>query len=187
MDYPRNINFHQCKTTSWKKKCEVTQTDISPSFGSIKTSSPKLLVLRWALLSYPARLPFGTVRKYGRISTAFLVKKHSSINTTIKLNGIQVAEPETNANAFNSRWSRCYRICMCRSHQSVAILLGLSSHVLRKNTDRAIVGYRWSDTTPCTVNWCKKARGAWLTSSYCMGFQNFIVSNKIHHFKIKIK
>ena len=29
-------------------------------------------------------------------------KKHSSINTTIKLDGIQVAEPETIANAFNS-------------------------------------------------------------------------------------
>ena len=31
-----------------------------------------------------------------------LVKKHSSINTTIKLDGIHVAEPETIANAFNS-------------------------------------------------------------------------------------
>ena len=69
-----------------------------------------------------------------------------------------------------------------------------------KNTDRAIVGYRWAGsphawkkhwhincrlpvggvTTPCTVNWCKKVRGAWLASSYCMGFQNFVVSNKIH-------
>ena len=40
------------------------------------------------------------VRKCGQISTAF--KKHSSINSTIKLNGIHVAEPETIANAFNS-------------------------------------------------------------------------------------
>ena len=31
-----------------------------------------------------------------------LGKKHSSINTTIKLDGIHVAEPETIANAFNS-------------------------------------------------------------------------------------
>ena len=31
-----------------------------------------------------------------------LGEKHNSINTTIKLNGIQVAEPETIANAFNS-------------------------------------------------------------------------------------
>ena len=38
------------------------------------------------------------------------------------------------------------------------------------------------DTTPCTVNWCKKVRSAWLASSYCMGFQNFVVSNKIHPF-----
>ena len=29
-------------------------------------------------------------------------KKHSSINTTIKLDGIHVAEPETIANAFKS-------------------------------------------------------------------------------------
>ena len=29
-------------------------------------------------------------------------KKHSSINTTIKLDGILVTEPETIANAFNS-------------------------------------------------------------------------------------
>ena len=31
-----------------------------------------------------------------------LGKKHSSINTTIKLDGIHVAEPETIANGFNS-------------------------------------------------------------------------------------
>ena len=31
-----------------------------------------------------------------------LGKKHSSINTTIKLDGILVAEPETIANSFNS-------------------------------------------------------------------------------------
>ena len=41
------------------------------------------------------------------------------------------------------------------------------------------------DTTPCTVDWCKKVRGAWLASSYCMGFQNFVVSNKIHPYKQK--
>ena len=28
--------------------------------------------------------------------------------------------------------------------------------------------------------WCKKVRGAWLAWSYCMGFQNFVVSNKIY-------
>ena len=37
----------------------------------------------------------------------------------------------------------------------------------------------------CTVNWCKKVRGAWLASSYCMGFQNFVVSNKISPLKEK--
>ena len=41
------------------------------------------------------------------------------------------------------------------------------------------------DTTPCTVNWCKKVRGAWLASSYCMGFQNFVVSSKTRSLKKK--
>ena len=56
-------------------------------------------------------------------------------------------------------------------------------------TQQLYIGYRWTgvgDTTPCTVNWCKKVRGTWLASSYCMGFQNFVVSNKIHHLKKKI-
>ena len=44
----------------------------------------------------------GAAKKYGRISTAFLVKKHSSINATIKLDAIHVDEPETIANAFIS-------------------------------------------------------------------------------------
>ena len=30
-----------------------------------------------------------------------------------------------------------------------------------------------------TVNRCKKVRGAWLASCYCMGFQNFVVSTFI--------
>ena len=73
-------------------------------------------------------------------------------------------------------------------------VVGSILHVLGKNTDTAIVGYHptgglgWEDTTqskPCTVNWCKKVRGASLASSYCMGFQNFVVSNKIHHLKKK--
>ena len=38
-----------------------------------------------------------TVRKSG--------SKHSSINTTIKLEGIHVAEPETIANTFNSHFN----------------------------------------------------------------------------------
>ena len=61
------------------------------------------------------------------------------------------------------------------------MLLGRSACAWIKTLTQAIVGYRWTgDTTPCTVNWCKKVRGAWLASSYCMGFHNFVVSNKIH-------
>ena len=45
----------------------------------------------------------GPVRKYGQISILTIIgKKHSSISTTIKLNGIDVAEPKTIANAFDS-------------------------------------------------------------------------------------
>ena len=60
-----------------------------------------------------------------------------------------------------SRWPRCQRICMCRSHQSVAMLLGRSCMCLEKTLTQhlqAIGGRGWGDTTPCTVNWCKKAR-----------------------------
>ena len=58
-----------------------------------------------------------------------------------------------------SRWPRCWRICMCRSHQSVAELLGRSSHCLDKTLThqlQATGGRRWGDTTLCTGNWCKK-------------------------------
>ena len=41
---------------------------------------------------------------------------------------------------------------------------------------------------PALLKPLQKSRllGAWLASSYCMGFQNFIVINKIHLFKIYI-
>ena len=43
---------------------------------------------------------------------------------------------------------------------------------LWKNTEKQLkaTGERgWGDTTPCTVNWCKKVWGDWLASSYCRG------------------
>ena len=42
-------------------------------------------------------------------------------------------------------------------------VVGSILHVLKKNTDTAIVGYWWTvvgATTPCTVNGCQKVRGA---------------------------
>ena len=53
-----------------KKNREVTETNF------IKTSSPKLLVLRMSNIIIPCykRLPLGTVKKYDRTITAFLVK-----------------------------------------------------------------------------------------------------------------
>ena len=67
------------------------------------------------------------------------------------------------------------RIYSCISEEVLAYLhvqispiscnvVGSILHVLVKNTDTAIVqatgGRGWGDTTPCTVNWCKKLRGA---------------------------
>ena len=68
---------------------------------------------------------------------------------------------------YACRWPMCQRICMCRSHQSVAILLGRSCMCLEKTLTQqlqAIGGRGWRDTTPCTVNWSKKVRGARLAS-----------------------
>ena len=88
--------------------------------------------------------------------------------------------------------TECQPVAEVLAHLHVQIspiscnVVGSILHVLGINTDTAIVGYRWTglgDTTPCTVNRCKKVRGAWLASSYCMGFQNFVVSNKIHPYK----
>ena len=45
------------------------------------------------------------------------------------------------------------------------------------HTDTAIVGDRWTgvgDTTPCTVNWCKKK----VSSGVPDQLQNFVVINK---------
>ena len=44
----------------------------------------------------------GNSKKIWSNSNCILGKKHSSINSTIKLDGTHVAEPETIANAFNS-------------------------------------------------------------------------------------
>ena len=44
----------------------------------------------------------GNSKKIWSNIDCILGKKHSLINTTIKLDGIRVAEPETIANAFNS-------------------------------------------------------------------------------------
>ena len=48
----------------------------------------------------------GNCKKIWSNIKCILGKKHSSINTTIKLDGIHVAEPETIANEFNSYFNR---------------------------------------------------------------------------------
>ena len=47
----------------------------------------------------------GNSKKIWSNINCILCKKHSSINTTINLDGIHVAEPETIANAFNSYYN----------------------------------------------------------------------------------
>ena len=84
-----------------EKRREVTQTHISPSIGGIKTS-PKLLALPVTNIIVPCYSSIGNTKKIWFNINCILGKKHSSINTTIKLNGIHVAEPETIANVFNS-------------------------------------------------------------------------------------
>ena len=90
-----------------------------------------------------------------------------------------------------SRQPKCQRICMCRSHQSVAELLGRSSHGLEKTLTQQLLatGRRgWGDTTPCTANWCKKKShlGCLISFVLPMGFQNFVVINKIYPLKKNI-
>ena len=51
-------------------------------------------------------------------------------------------------------------------------VVGSIMHVLGKNTDTAIVGYRWTrvgDTRPCTVNWCKKSSGCLISFELLYG------------------
>ena len=66
-------------------------------------------------------------------------------------------------------------------------VVGSILHVLGKNTDTAIVDWHSNcggTPRPVLLTGAKKGGGAWLASSYCMGFQNFVVSNKIHLKKI---
>ena len=88
-----------------------------------------------------------------------------------------------------SQWPRCWRICMCRPHQSVAELLGRSSHCLEKTLTQQLLatgGRGLVDTTLCTVNWFKKVpSGCLISFKLPMGFQNFVVINKIHPYKKK--
>ena len=75
-----------------------------------------------------------------------------------------------------SWWPRCQRICMCRSHQSVAILLGRSCMCLEKTLTQQLqaTGVRgWGDTTPCTVNWCKKSPGCLISFELLYGLSEF--------------
>ena len=81
-------------------------------------------------------------------------------------------------------------ICMCRSHQSIAELLGRSSHELGKNTDTEIVGDRWTGGgghhalySVLLTGEKKSDLGCLISFELPMGFQNFVVINKIHNKK----
>ena len=105
MDYCRNINFHPCKTTSWKKGWSNPDR-----FLTIYRRHKNLFtkVTRAKREQYYCTLlqtSIGNSKKIWSNINCILSKKHSAINTTIKLNGILVAEPETIANAFNSHFN----------------------------------------------------------------------------------
>ena len=102
MDYPRNINFNPCKTTSWKKARSNPDR-----YLTIYRRHNNLLtkVTRATRDQYYHTLLETSIRNSKKIWSninCILGKKHSSINTTIKFDGIHVAEPWTIGNAFNS-------------------------------------------------------------------------------------
>ena len=100
MDYHRNINSHPCETTSKKSRSNPDR------YLTIYRRQKNLLtkVTRATRDQYYRTLletSIGNSKKIWSNINCILSKKHSSINTTIKLDGIHVAEPETIANAFN--------------------------------------------------------------------------------------
>ena len=102
MDYPKNIHFHPCETASWKKARSNPDR-----YLTIYRRHKNLLtkVTRATSEQYYGTLLetfIGSRQKIWSDINYILGKKHSSINTTIKLDGIHVAEPETIANSFNS-------------------------------------------------------------------------------------
>ena len=88
-----------------KKKREVTQTDISHKNRYRRHKNLLSKVTRAKREQYYCTLLetyIGNSKKICSNINGILCKKHSSINTTIKLDGIHVAEPEAIANEFNS-------------------------------------------------------------------------------------
>ena len=101
MDYLRNINFHPCKTTSWKK-ARINPDRYLTIYRRHKNLLPK--VTRATPDQYylnQLETSIGNSKKIWSNINCILGKKHSSIITAIKLDGIHVADPETIANAFN--------------------------------------------------------------------------------------
>ena len=102
MDYPRKINFYSCKTTSWKKARSNPDR-----YLTIYRRHNYLLtkVTRATREQYCRTLletSIGNSKKNGLNINCILGEKHSSTNTTIKLDGNHVAQPVTIAYSFNS-------------------------------------------------------------------------------------
>ena len=78
-------------------------------------------------------------------------------------------------------------MCMCRSHQSVAELLGRSSHCLVKhshsNCRRPMDGGEGTPRPILSTGAKKSHLGCLISFQLLMGFQNFVVINKIHPLK----
>ena len=85
-----------------KKNHEVTLTNISPSIGGIKTILTNFTpATRDQYYRTLLETSIGNSKKIWSNINCILGKKQCAIKTTIKLDGILVAEPETIANALN--------------------------------------------------------------------------------------
>ena len=98
----RNINFHLCKTPSWKKARSNPDRYLTIYQRHKNLLTKVTCATREQYYRTLLETSAGNSKKIWLNIYCILGKKHSSINTTIKLNGIHVAEPETIANAFNS-------------------------------------------------------------------------------------
>ena len=82
--------------------------------------------------------------------------------------------------SFSVTFVCVYTKCASATKKYYHKILNVRCFHLIKNVKVASRGL--GDTTPCTVNWCKKSPiwGAWLASSYVWAFRISLSFNKIH-------
>ena len=99
---PRNINFHLYKTTSWKKARSNPDQYLTIYFMHVNLLTKVTCATREQYYRTLLETSIANSKKIWSNMNCILGEKPSSINTSIKLNGIDVAELESITNAFNS-------------------------------------------------------------------------------------